>query len=73
MDGFLDLKLATVVNDDLGFGGTAGASDLLDRAYHVHSLHDGAKDDVLAIEPSSCGGAQKELASVGSRPGYVLR
>ena len=35
----------------------------------IHSLDDGSKDDVLAVQPRGLGGAHKELGAVGVRSG----
>jgi len=40
-------------------------ADGLDLLDDVHSLDDGAKDHVFAIEPAGGGGAQEELRAVG--------
>ena len=45
------LKLTAVVNDNLGTRGTRAAADPLDGADHVHSLGNGTKDHVLAVQP----------------------
>ena len=45
------LELAAVFNDNLGTGGPRAAADPLNGADHVHSLGNGTKDHVLAVQP----------------------
>ena len=51
------------------FDGTRSSSvlraDGLDLFDDVHSFDDGAKDHVLAVQPTGGGGAQEELRAVG--------
>jgi hypothetical protein len=45
------LELSTILNEDLGLGGTTAAAHSLDCADHVHTLRHLAKDHVLTVEP----------------------
>jgi len=54
------LKLSTRLNDHLGTGGTRRRADGLNLLDDIHTLNDGSKDDVLAIEPGGLGGADED-------------
>jgi len=47
---------------------TGLGADLFDVLHDIHALAHGAKHDVLAIQPTGRGRAQKELRAVGVRP-----
>ena len=60
-----NLELATLGDDDLCGGLTAGRTLLLDGLDNVESLGHGTEHNVLAVEPVGLDGAQEELGTVG--------
>ena len=59
-----NLELATLGDDDLCGGLTAGRTLLLDGLDNVESLGHGTEHNVLAVEPGSRRKSDKELAAV---------
>merc|ERR1712035_295929 len=64
-----DLELTTVGDNDWSAGLATLGADGLDLLDDVHALNDGAKNDVLAVQPSSLDGAQEELGAVSAWAG----
>lgn len=59
------LELTTVVNDNLGAGGTRARADSFNRLDNIHAFRNSSEDDVLAVQPRSLGRAKEELRAVG--------
>merc|ERR1711904_733479 len=59
------LELTTVGNDDLGTSLAALGAIALDSLDHFLALLDRAEHTMLAIQPGSRDGAEKELGAVG--------
>jgi len=62
------IKLATVRDDHRSPGLPILGTLLLNDLYNIHSLHDPAKDDMLAIQVGGWHSTEKELRAVGVRP-----
>ena len=54
-------QLAAGGDHDRGIGSPAVGPHRLNSAHDVHAPNDGAKDDVLDVEPARLGGAQEKL------------
>jgi len=64
--------LAGVFNDDFGRCFARLGSKGFNLLDDIHALNDGAKDDVLAVEPRGLGSAQEELGAVGVGTGLAM-
>merc|ERR1719323_7937 len=63
----LDRQLPAVSNDDGFRRASTLRSDGFNFLDHVHALHDLSEHDVLAVQPASGHGAEKELGSIRPR------
>jgi len=61
----LSSKCTRLGDHHLGAGAARLAADLLDGLHDIHAGGDPSENYVLAVQPSSLGGAKEELASVG--------
>ena len=65
----LSIDLSAVFDDNLFGGSTTSRTKRFDFPDDLHALHDGAEDDVLAVQPLRLDGADEELGTIGVRPG----
>jgi hypothetical protein len=62
--GVLILEFAAILDDDLGSGGSATGTFLLDLFHYIHAFEDSAENDMPVIEPVRDHGCDEELGSV---------
>jgi len=63
------LELAAILDHDFLGGLARVGANSLDPLDNVHSLGDGAEDDVLSVQPGGLCGAEEELGAVGPGSG----